>query len=47
MGKRLSFLIKEIIHNADSIDYVNLSFQERRIYDRIKNSIYQVVEKLD
>lgn len=47
MGRRLSFLIREIIHNADSIDYVHLSFQERRIYDRIKNSVYQVVEKLD
>lgn len=47
MGRRLSFLIKEIIHNADSIDYVHLSFQERRIYDRIKNSVYQVVKKLD
>ena len=47
MGRRLSFLIKEIIHNADSIDYVHLSFQERRIYDKIKNSVYLVVKKLD
>ncbi|WP_304103409.1 hypothetical protein [Methanobrevibacter ruminantium] len=43
MGRKLSSLIKNVIINSDSIDYGRLSFEERIIYNKIKNSIYQVV----
>ena len=43
MGRKLSSLIKDVILNTDSIDYGRLSFEERIIYNKIKNSIYQVV----
>ena len=43
MGRKLSSLIKNVIVNSDSIDYGRLSFEERIIYNKINNSIYQVV----
>ena len=43
MGRKLSRLVKNIILNSESIDFNSLSFEESIIYDRIKDSIYQVV----
>ena len=43
MGRKLSSLIKNVIVNSDSIDYGRLSFEERIIYNKISNSIYQVI----
>lgn len=43
MGRRLSKLIKNVIFNTNFIDYDILSFEERNIYNLIKNSIYQVI----
>ena len=43
MGRKLSYIIKEIIQNTGLIDFDLLSFEERNIYDLIKNSVYQVI----
>ena len=43
MGRKLSSLIKEVILNSEDINYSSLSYEERIIYNKIKNSIYQVV----
>ena len=43
MGRKLSFIIKEIIQNTGLIDFDILSFEEKNIYDLIKNSVYQVI----
>lgn len=43
MGRKLSRLVKNIILNSESVDFNSLSFEESIIYDRIKDSIYQVV----
>lgn len=43
MGRKLSSLIKEIILNSGDIDFARLSFEERIIYNKIKDSIYQVL----
>ena len=43
MGRKLSYIIKEIIQNTGFIDFDLLSFEEKNIYDLIKNSVYQVI----
>lgn len=43
MGRKLSSLIKEVILNSTDINYSSLSYEERIIYNKIKNSIYQVL----
>ena len=43
MGRKLSYIIKEIIQNTGLIDFGLLSFEEKNIYDLIKNSVYQVI----
>ena len=43
MGRKLSYIIKEIIQNTGLIDFDLLSFEERNVYDLIKNSVYQVI----
>ena len=43
MGRKLSGIIKNIIQNSAFIDYNMLSFEERNIYNQIKDSIYQVL----
>ena len=43
MGRKLSSLIKEVILNSADINYSSLSYEERIIYNKIKNSIYQVL----
>ena len=42
MGKKLNFIIKNIILNRGEIDYNNLSFEEQDLYNIIKDSLYQV-----
>lgn len=43
MGRKLSSLIKDVILNSEDIDYALLSYEERIIYNKIKDSIYQVL----
>lgn len=43
MGRKLSSIIKNIIQNSSFIDYNMLSFEERNIFEQIKNGVYQVI----
>lgn len=46
-GKRVNAIVKSIVNGKDSIDHTKLGYTGQLFYDKVKQGIYEVIEKTE